>query len=303
MSAKILVIFNNKGGVGKTSVALNLAYTLMRNHKQRVLLVDSDSQGSLSAITSRYDRHKDFARLQKNRMSLGAAYLTAVEDEAAPDLAPVIREVNDSLLPYTVPEDRDLPLPYFGLIHGLLDLQNAEQALTGNALGPYYLRTMFKENTLITDFYDVIVIDLPPSLGMLVVNALYAASHVVIPVATHDQYGADQLTNTFKILARIAKIPEASFKVLGLLQNFHDGRRRVNRAIVKQLQGISKATYIPILKTSIPSNTNIGEAVTFRTSVVSKYPKTKGAEAFVKLGQEFRVLLHLTPNRKDILHD
>ena len=283
MAATIITVFNNKGGVGKTTVVLNLSCVFAK-HYCKVLVIDSDSQSSVSKVLGPYDESKDFGRLQEMGQSLGAVYQHNLS------IASAIAPVTTNIMPKNPVTDG---LPYFGLVYGLLDLQQAEQFLLQQTFAPGVLRKRLGKDSRVLDYYNLIIIDLPPSLGILLANALYASDYAITPVVTHDQYGFDQLTNTLNALNEVRNIPEARVKMLGLLRNMHDGRRLVNQAINTQLEQLAKAWDIDIFETNIPANTAISAAVTPKLPVTMFAPSSKGAAKFHALAKEIAGIIKI----------
>ena len=214
---KIIAIFNQAGGVAKTTLTMNLGYQLAQN-KNRVLLIDVDPQASLST----------FMGIEPDDLEK-SLYETIIEER-----------------PLFIQED----------LHGMdlaptnLDLSTAEMLLVSAELREYRLKNAIEP---VTEYYDFILIDCPPSLGLLSVISLAAATHVLVPVET--QFKAFQGTN--KLLETVARIKSKinrKLKIAGFVPTIYDGRNsqdvRSLAAMHEQLAGIG-TVFDPIPRSTI----------------------------------------------------
>lgn len=209
---KIIALFNQSGGVGKTTLTMNLGYHLGQN-MNRVLLVDIDPQASLTAFMG-----IDSEELEQT------IYESVVGDE---------------------------PIPVLKQIHGLdlvpanINLSAAELELVSSLMREIRLKNALSS---IVDNYDFILIDCPPSLGILTVLSLVAATHVLVPIQTQFKsfQGTDLLLNT---VARLRKAANRNLQIAGFIPTMFDGRTaqetRTYNAIKEQLSPLA-TVYQPI---------------------------------------------------------
>jgi len=246
---KTLAVLNNKGGVGKTTSAVNLAAGLAAEGK-RVLLVDLDAQGSAS-------------------LSLGLSRADLV-----PGTAEVILEglpVREAIKGTSI-KSLDILSGSMGLASadlGLADVNGREKVLK-TALSP------------MEKLYDVSVLDCPPSLGLLTVNALTVADHFIIP-ATADYLALEGLVNLMaavdRIKAGIGKIAEP----LGILLTLCDYRLNVTN----EIKGMIRQHYGDLVfDTEIPTNVRVKEAPSFGKSIFDYDARSTGAAAYRALTKE-----------------
>lgn len=255
--AKITAICNQKGGVGKTVTAVNLGIGLAREGGKRVLLVDMDSQGSLTA-------------------SLGYKHPDQMEDTLAAVLGRII-------------EDEPLS-PGEGIIHHGegVDLLPANIELSG--LEVTLVNTMSRETILreylngIRDQYDVILLDCCPSLGMLTINALAAADEVLIPMMAHylSIKGLEQLIRT---ISNVKRKINPGLEIAGILITMADMRTNYSREIVDLLRG-SYGTKLRIFNSIIPMSIRAAETSAEGRSIYLHDPAGKVSAAYAALTRE-----------------
>lgn len=239
-----IVIANQKGGVSKTTTAVNLAAGLARKGR-RTLLIDMDPQANAT-----------FAVLGP-KPPKRSVYELLITDEA---LSAFILPTNQPLL---------------DIIPSTIDLAGAEVELISRVGGQTELRTKLNEAepTLI---YDYLVIDAPPSLGFLTINALAAAEEVIIPVSTgiFALNGIAMLENTIKQVRRALHSP--NLRVAGVLCTMYDNTN-VARDVVAETQ---RHFGDLVFKTVIPKNVKVEEAHSRGESVLTYASDSKGAEAY-----------------------
>lgn len=246
---KIISIINQKGGVGKTTTAVNLA-AYLADSGHRTLLVDEDSQGNatsgLSMDTSCFDATL-YDVLINGVPAEEAAYRTEVKKL--------------SLLPASI----DLA----GAEVEMVDMPDRETLLR-RVLAP------------LRDRYDYILIDCPPSLGLMTVNALTAADMVLIPIQA-EFYALEGLSQLMKTVQAVKKRLNPELELLGILVTMYDGRTNL---AVQVSEEVKKYFGKKVFKTMIPRAVKLSEAPSFGEPIVRYAPKSKGAAAYKSLCQE-----------------
>ena len=245
----IITVANQKGGVGKTTTAINLSAALAHRGK-RTLLIDLDPQAN----------------------STIAFYSTG---EIATSMFDVLSESRATMASVIKPS-KD-PLLFLG--PGRLALAKLEQVLAGQFDAPYRLKDSLAP---ILKEYDYIVLDTPPSLGILTVNALVASTHLLVPIqaAYFAIEGTDDLLETYE---RIRARPNPGLKVLGVVITLFDKRTNISRDTHGQIRTVFGEV---LFKTKISKNVRLEESPAYKETVFSFAPKSSGAEDYKKLAQE-----------------
>jgi chromosome partitioning protein len=247
---KVFAIANQKGGVGKTTTCVNLAASLASLEKQ-VLLIDLDPQGN-ATMGSGINKHEIAASM--NDVLLGEI------------------DVNEILL--------STPASY-SLLPGNSDLTVAEINLLQQDAREHCLQKILKK---ISTVYDYVLIDCPPSLNMLTVNALVAANGVIIPIQC-EYYALEGLSALIETIANI-QLVNRELKVAGLLRTMFDGRNSLaNQVSAELITHFGKQVY----NTIIPRNVRLAEAPSHGLPALLYDRTSAGAVAYSQLAQE---LLH-----------
>ncbi len=247
--ARRIVVANQKGGVGKTTTAVNLGASLAVMEK-RVLLVDCDPQGNASSGLGFYPGD--------DRPNI---YTALFEPE----------KVRDSIV--------QTAIPFLQLLPGTQDLVGAEIELADKLGREYYVRDLLAP---VEDEYDYILIDCPPSLGILTVNALCAARELLVPLQCeyYALEGLSQLLMTFEL---VKKRLNPELRVLGVVLTMYDQRNKLSWQVKHEVR---KALPQHLFEVIIPRNVRLSEAPSFGKPVITYDIRSSGAEAYMALAQE-----------------
>lgn len=247
---KTISVFNQKGGVGKTTTNINLS-TYIAQKGKRVLVVDADPQGN---TTSGFGVDKESLEL--------SLYDGMINEVPFEEICIKTRFSNLDLIP-SKPE-----------------LAGAEIEMTSMKERELRLRKFLSEAKSV---YDYIFIDCPPSLGLISLNALAASDSVLVPIQCeyYALEGVSQLMNTVNLVKRGLN---SALHIEGILLTMFDGRTNLSLQVVEEV-----CSYFGdrVYKTLIPRNVRLAEAPSFGMSILEYDEKSKGAEAYENLAQEF----------------
>ena len=242
--AIVISLLNHKGGVGKTTSAINIGAGLVEQGK-KVLLVDLDPQANLTLSLG--------IPRQKNSI------YESIRGESELD-------------PYNVKENLDV-------ITSSLDLSGAEMELINEAGREYILRELFVP---VMEEYDYIIIDCPPSLGLLTLNALTSSQYVLIPLQT-EFLALQGLAKIKQIIDKVKFRLNKELELGGVIATMYDSRKVLNRDVVET---IVKHFGEKVFKTMIRDNVALAEAPAQRKDIFSYNSKSIGAEDYLNLSKE-----------------
>ncbi|OAA83094.1 ParA family protein [Clostridium ljungdahlii] len=248
---KVISIFNQKGGVGKTTTCINLsAYLAMQGYK--ILNIDIDPQGNTTS------------GLGIDKENLEASIYDILTSDVEIDNVIKKCELIDN----------------FSIVPSTIELAGAEVELINKENRENILKNSLKK---LKAKFDFIFIDCPPSLGLLTVNALTASNSVIIPIQCefYALEGVGQLVNTVQL---ITESLNRNLKIEGVIMSMCDGRTNLSTQVISEVKKYFKDK---VYKSTIPRNIRLAEAPSFGLPIVLYDDKCKGAKAYERLTKEF----------------
>ncbi len=246
---KIISIANQKGGVGKTTTTVNLG-TILAKRGKKVLLIDADPQGNATS-------------------GLG------VEKDVEPSTYDIL--VNDAELKDAL---QNTIIKKLQVCPANMDLAGAEVELVSMMSREQRLKEKLEQ---VKDDFDYVLIDCPPSLGLITLNAFTASDSVLIPVQCEyfALEGLGQLLNTINL---VKKHLNKEIRIEGALLTMYDMRTNLSNQVVKE---VKKYFEDKVYKTVIPRNVRVSEAPSYGMPITEYDPRSKGAKSYIKFAKEF----------------
>lgn len=249
MSKKIAV-FNQKGGVGKTTTVINIGAALA-DKGYRVLLVDVDPQGNLTSGVG----------IEKNQYSQSIYHVLLQESK-----------IDDVVI--------ETPFENLKLLPGSVELSGAEIELIDYDQREYLLQ---KQLNSLSDAYDFILIDCPPSLGLLTINALVAVDSVIIPIQC-EYYALEGVSHLMHTYQLVKEHINPHIQIEGVLLSMYDGRTNLSIQVLEEVKSHFKDL---VYDTIIPRNIKLAEAPSHGLPIIHYDRRSAGAKAYMNLVKEF----------------
>jgi len=248
--SKIISLVNQKGGVGKTTSTVNLA-TYLAKAGRKVLLVDLDPQGNASSGLG----------VDTQELGNGGLYQAMITGGQLQHSIVQTADTEADILP----SSPDLAGAGVELVH----LENRE----------YRLYDVLRQ---VRPHYDYIIIDSPPSLGLLTVNGLVASDQIIIPVQA-EYYALEGLSQLLETISLVKENLQPDLDIMGALMTMFDRRNRLSRQVVKEVQDHFPG---PVFESVIPRSVRLAEAPSFGKSIFHFDSFSKGARAYKNLARE-----------------
>jgi chromosome partitioning protein len=249
---KIIAVANQKGGVGKTTTSINLAAALVEIGK-RVLVVDLDPQGNASTGLGIEQEDRDVT-----------TYELLLEDI---DLGDVIKETS---------------IRGLHIVPATVDLSSADIELISNEKRSFLLHDALRQTAMDGYGFDFILIDCPPSLNLLTVNAMIAAHSVLVPLQS-EFFALEGLSQLMMTVREVRQSGNKNLRIEGVVLTMYDRRNNLSQQVENDARGTLGDV---VFKTMIPRNVRVSEAPSFAMPVLSYDSLSKGAQAYRDLAQE-----------------
>ncbi|OPJ55447.1 ParA family protein [Alkalithermobacter paradoxus] len=247
---KIVAVFNQKGGVGKTTTNVNLSACIGKEGK-KILVIDLDPQGN---TTSGFGIDKNEVEYTIYDVLLGEKRIKEVTLETE--------------------------FENIHIVTSSTELAGAEIELTGIENRELILKKALKD---VKDDYDYIFIDCPPSLGLLTINSLTAVDSVLIPIQC-EYYALEGVSQLMETIGLIKNSLNPNLEIQGVVLSMFDGRANLSIQVVEEVKRFFKGS---VYTTIVPRNVRLAEAPSHGKPIVYYDPRCKGAEAYTELAQEF----------------
>lgn len=255
-NCRVIVVANQKGGVAKSASAVNLSVALAIMGK-KVLMIDADSQGTGSSMFGIED-------VDELEITLASILEKLIRDEEIDHDEGLIKDIEGVDI---MPSNIELA----ALEASLVNVMNRERLLKSYV-------------DMQRDYYDFIIVDCLPSLGMITINALACADSVLIPVQA-EKPAAKGLVQLLKSIIKVRKHINGDLDIEGILPTMVDGRLNYSRDVIKMIED-SYGSQIHIYDNYIPRTAKMAESAAVGESIFQYAPKTKAAEAYMSLAKE-----------------
>ncbi len=249
---KIIAVANQKGGVGKTTTTINLGAALAEQG-QRVLVVDLDPQGNASTGLGIEADNREFTTYD---LILGDAALSDVIQQSD----------TDNLL----------------IVPANVDLSSADMELISNEKRSFLLHDALRQHAIDIYRLDYILIDCPPSLNLLTINAMVAANSVLVPLQS-EFFALEGLSQLMLTIREVRQTANPNLRIEGVVLTMYDGRNRLSQQV--EMDARDNLGEL-VFKTIIPRNVRVSEAPSYAMPVLSYDSESKGAQAYRELANE-----------------
>lgn len=246
---KVLAVANQKGGVGKTTTAVNLSAALALSGR-RILLIDMDPQGHATS------------GIGVAKTAVGVSVYDVVINGLS---------TGSALMP--------TPVENLDILPGSIHLAGAEVELVSITSREFRLKDSLRQ---VRDWYDIVLIDCPPSLGLLTINALVACDEVLIPIQC-EYYALEGLSQLLESIALIRRSLNPGLRIGGVILTMFDARTNLAEQVAAEVR-----RHFPneVFQTVIPRSVRLAEAPSFGKPVVTYDPASRGAAAYTALAEE-----------------
>lgn len=249
---RIIAIANQKGGVGKTTTSINLATALVESGL-RVLLVDFDPQGNASTGLGIEATQRDMT-----------SYDLLVDNAALEDVI------------------QDTAIKGLGIVPATVDLSSADMELISNEKRSFLLHDALRQTAMDAFRWDYILIDCPPSLNLLTVNAMIASHSVLIPLQS-EFFALEGLSQLMMTIREVRMVANPNLRIEGVVLTMYDKRNNLSQQVEADARDNLGEL---VFKTVIPRNVRVSEAPSYAMPVLTYEPKSLGAQAYRALAQE-----------------
>lgn len=250
-AARVVVVANQKGGVGKTTTTISLGATLAA-YERRTLLIDLDPQSNCSSGLGQFPEEGEPTSYE---VLLGTA--TVVE------------------------ATRRTEFPHLSMVAATPELAGAEVELVGMVGREFRLREALANEE--TSAYDFVFIDCPPSLGLLTLNALTAADALLVPIQC-EYFAMEGVSNLMATVEEVRRFLNPSLRIDGVLLTMYDERTNLAQQVANEVRGVFNDV---VFETVVPRNIRLAEAPSYGRPIHAYDLRSRGSQAYLELGREY----------------